>query len=67
MLKYAPSWIKDLSWDELDQFFVNVFQEANGKHMARHGFGATLDVIYDYVNGRWVDRERPVIILDSVS
>jgi hypothetical protein len=67
MLKYAPSWVKDLSWEELDQFFINVFQEANEKHVARYGVGANLDFVYDYVNSRWADREKPMLILDSVS
>lgn len=68
MLKYAPSWVKDLSWEELDLFFVNVFQEANENHVARHGVGATLEFVYDYVNARWADRERrPPLIPDSIS
>jgi hypothetical protein len=67
MLKRAPAWIQDLSWEELDQFFVNVFQEINESHLAKNGSKATSRVVYDYLNSRWVDRERAFATLDSVS
>ena len=67
MLKFAPMWVKDLSWEELDLFFINVFQETNEKHLLKHGAKATTNTAYDYLGARWVDREKPAPILEAVS
>jgi hypothetical protein len=67
VLRNAPGWIQDLSWEELDQFFAKVFQDVNKNHLAKNGTAATSKAIYDYLNARWVDRERPPAILDSIS
>ena len=67
MLKHAPAWVQDLSWAELDQFYVNIFQDINENHLAKNGASATSKAIYDYLNARWIDRERGPAIPDSVS
>ena len=56
MLRQAPDWVKDLSWEELDMFFVQVFAEVDKRHLEKHGFRATTNSIYDYASTRWVDR-----------
>ena len=67
MLKHAPRWVQDLSWEELDQFFANIFQDINESHLAKIGTAATSKAIYDYLNARWIDREQGLAIPDSVS
>lgn len=56
VLKYAPLWVKDLAWEELDTFFVETFQEVNRRHRLRYNTIATTNSIYDYANRRWIDR-----------
>ncbi|HJS83055.1 MAG TPA: hypothetical protein VJ742_09510 [Nitrososphaera sp.] len=67
MLKSAPVWVKDMSWENLDLFFVNIFQETNEKHLLKYGAGATRTALYDYLNARWVDREKQAPILEALS
>lgn len=58
VLKHAPLWIKDLSWQELDSFFMNTFRATDRKHHRKYDKCATADSIYDYVNMRWTDRHN---------